>query len=171
MTELKTAKTKKKKYLLLLLCILLMSITIGYASLSQTLYINGTANANGSFGLKFTEANITESNGTDGSTVTISNNSDSLSINTNLEFPGAYNIVTAKIKNTGTVAAKLNSVNFTGTNDEDIDISYDHAVVGEIIQPDEIKDIVITVKWKETSQNPKTINFNATLDYVQATSN
>lgn len=163
------AKTRKKSYMLLFLLILLVSITVGYAAFAQTLYINGTASANGNFKLKFTNAVIAPNVGADGSSTSISANGDTLSIDMQLKYPGAGGVVTATIKNTGSIAAKLNAVNFTGINDPDIVVTFDNAIVDEVIQPDETKEIIITVRWAENSTVAKSLNFTATLDYVQAT--
>lgn len=166
------AKTKKKNYALLILLILLIGISVGYAAFAQVLTINGTANANGNFNLKFTKAEIDPSVGAEGSTTSISAAGENLSINMNLEYPGAGGIVTATITNTGSIAAKLKNVVFTGDDDPDITVDFDKAVVGEVITPGETKDILITVKWDEDSETAKKVlNFTATLEYEQSTTN
>ena len=167
------AKKKKKNHLLLLLLILLVSISVGYAAFAQTLFINGTATANGDFKLKFTDAKIEPNIGAEGSTTSISANGETLSIDMQLKYPGAGGKVTATITNTGSIAAKLNSINFTKDESEDIIIDFQKAVEGEIIEPQETKEVEITVKWAEnsTSTTAKPVKFNATLDYVQYTTN
>lgn len=165
------AKTKKKNSLLVVLFILLIAISVGYAAFAQTLYINGTANANGNFKLKFTDYKIDPNIGAEESTASISASGDTLSVDMQLKYPGAGGVVTATITNTGTIPAKLNGVNFTGTGDSDIIVTYDKAVVGEVIEPNGTTEVVITVKWAENSTNAKSINFTATLDYVQSTTN
>ena len=163
------AKTKKKNYALVVLLVLLIGISVGYAAFGQTLTINGTANANGNFKLAFTTATISPNVGAEGSTTSISANGDTLSINMNLNYPGAGGIVTATITNTGSIAAKLNGLTFEGLDDPDINVSFEGLKEGEVIEPKGTKDVKITVKWAENSTTAKTATFKATLDYVQST--
>lgn len=165
------AKTKKKNYALVVLFVLLIGISVGYAAFGQTLNINGTANANGNFKLAFTNATISPNVGAEGSTTSISANGDTLSINMDLDYPGAGGVVTATITNTGSIAAKLNNLNIEGINDPDINVSFSGLDLedGEVIEPNDTKDVKITVKWAENSTTAKTATFKATLDYVQST--
>ena len=165
------AKTKKKNYALVILFVLLIGISVGYAAFAQVLTINGTANANGNFKLAFTNAVIDPNVGAENSTAVISATGDSLSINMDLEYPGAGAVVTATITNTGSIAAKLKNVEFSRTEDPNISISFDKAVVNEVIQPGETKDVLITVKWNENSTTASKVNFTATLEYEQSTEN
>ena len=165
------AKTKKKNYALVILFVLLIGISVGYAAFAQVLTINGTANANGNFKLAFTNAVIDPNVGAEKSTAVISATGDSLSINMDLEYPGAGAVVTATITNTGSIAAKLKNVEFSRTEDPNISISFDKAVVDEVIKPGEKKDVLITVKWNENSTTASKVNFTATLEYEQSTEN
>lgn len=166
------AKTKKKNYLIILLFVLLISITVGYAAFSQTLTINGTATANGNFKLKFTNATIDDKVGvSNDSAASISANGDVLTIAMKLEYPGAGGIVNARITNSGSIPAELESIDFSGNDDQDIIISYNESELQGTIAPDEYKDVVITVRWNENSTEAKVLNFDATLNYVQSTTN
>ena len=167
------AKTKKKNYALVVLLVLLIGISVGYAAFGQTLNINGTANANGNFKLAFTSATISPNVGAEDSTTSISANGDTLSINMDLDYPGAGGVVNTTIKNTGSIAAKLNNLNIEGIDDPDIKVSFSGLNLedGEVIGPDETKDVTITVEWDENSTTAKTLNFKATLDYIQSTQN
>lgn len=165
------AKTKKKNYALVVLFVLLIGISVGYAAFGQTLRINGTANANGNFKLAFTSATISPNVGAEGSTTSISANGDTLSINMNLEYPGAGGVVNTTITNTGSIAAKLNGLKYEGINDPDINVSFSGVTEGEVIEPGETKEVTITVKWAENSTTAKTLDFKATLDYIQSTEN
>ena len=165
------AKTKKKNYALVILFVLLIGISVGYAAFAQVLTINGTANANGNFKLAFTNAVIDPNVGAEKSTAVISATGDSLSINMDLEYPGAGAVVTATITNTGSIDAELKNIVFTGNEDPDIQVAFDNAVLNEVIEPNGTKEVLITVKWNEESTTAKTLNFKATLEYVQSTEN
>ena len=166
------AKTKKKNGLFLLLLILLLSITVGYAAFAQTLYINGTANARGNFKLKFDEANLDSAVGADG-TVSINGEDDTLAITVNLDYPGANAVIKAKVKNSGSIPAQLKSIDIlSGDNDPDIKINYTLGEVGDVIQPNDTKDVYITVTWDEQSSvSDKFASFSAKLNYEQYTVN
>ena len=165
------AKTKKKNYALVILFVLLIGISVGYAAFAQQLQINGTANANGNFKLAFTNAEIKPNVGAEGSTAVPSATGDNLSINMNLQYPGAGAVVTATITNTGSIDAELKNIVFTGNEDPDIQVTFDNAVLNEVIEPNGTKEVLITVKWNEESTTAKTLNFKATLEYVQSTEN
>lgn len=165
------AKTKKKNYALVILFVLLIAISVGYAAFAQVLTINGTANANGNFKLDFTNATIDPNVGAEGSTAVISATGDNLSINMNLKYPGAGAVITTTITNTGSIAAKLKNVKFTGIDDPNITVLFNQAVIGEVIEPGSTKEILITVKWAENSTTATKLNFSATLDYEQSTTN
>ena len=165
------AKTKKKNYVLVVLFVLLIGISVGYAAFAQVLTINGTANANGNFKLAFTDAQIDPKVGAENSNTVISATGDTLSINMDLEYPGAGAVVTATITNTGSIDAELKNIVFTGNDDPDIQVTFDNAVLNEVIEPNGTKEVLITVKWNEESTTAKTLNFKATLEYVQSTTN
>ena len=161
------AKTKKKNYTLVILFVLLIGISVGYAAFAQTLTIIGTASANGNFRLEFTDAIIDPSYGAEGSTVTPSG--ESLKINMNLEYPGAGAVITATITNTGSIAAELEDIKLTGTEDKDILVSFDYPELKTVIEPGEKEQVLINVKWADDSKIAKEIPFTATLDYKQST--
>ena len=165
------AKTKKKNYALVILFVLLIGISVGYAAFAQVLTINGTANANGNFKLAFTDAKIDPKVGAENSSTVISATGDTLSINMDLDYPGAGAVVTATITNTGSIDAELKNIVFTGNEDPDIQGTFDNAVLNEVIEPNGTKEVLITVKWNEESTTAKTLNFKATLEYVQSTEN
>lgn len=161
----------KKKYLLAVLLILLLSVAVGYAALSQNLRIEGTATANGNFELVFQDSAIASSVGADGSTASISTDGRILSFNMNLRHPGAGGTITAKVKNTGDIDAKLNGITFSGNDDADITITPNGFVRGQVIKAGESIDVSIDVVWNSTSSTAKTISFTGTLVYEQATEN
>ena len=163
------AKTKKKNYALVVLFVLLIGISVGYAAFGQTLKINGTANANGNFKLAFTAATISPNVGAEGSTTSISANGDTLSIKMDLKYPGAGGVVNTTITNTGSIAAKLNGLKFDGIEDPNINVSFSGLTEGEVIEPNGTKEVEITVKWADNSTTAQSLDFQATLDYVQST--
>ena len=165
------AKTKKKNYTLVLLFVLLIGISVGYAAFAQTLTITGTATANGSFSLDFTNAEVISEVGASNVKATISEDAENLSIDMDLEYPGAGAVIKATITNNGSIAAKLKNISFTGNNDPDIKVSFEQDATEDPIEPNGTKEISITVKWDEGSTTAKKLNFMATLEYEQAAEN
>lgn len=163
------AKTKKKNYTLVLLFVLLIGISVGYAAFAQTLTITGTATANGNFKLEFSNAQVTESTGVKNASAIVSDTKDNLNISMDLDYPGAGATIKATITNTGSIASKLNDIEFTGIKDSDILVSFDTDAIDTVIDPGKTSEVVITVKWNNDSTTAKSLNFTAALNYVQST--
>lgn len=170
-------KSKKRNYVIVALLVLLLALAVGYAAFSDTLNISGTANAKGTFDMEFTSATIdtATAEGIDktNSTATISTDKNTVTVDVkDLAYPGAGTNVTVVAKNVGTVPAKLNGLNFTGIDDEDIEVTFPSGLAtGEKLQPNDTCTITFSVKWKTDSdlKTEKTVNFTATLDYEQDT--
>lgn len=170
-------KNKKRNYVIVVLVVLLLALAVGYAAFSDTLTISGTANAKGTFDMEFTSATIdtatAEGIDKDNSTATISADKNTVTVTVkDLAYPGAGTNVTVVAKNVGTIPAKLKTLNFTGLDDADIEVKFpDGLAVGEKIEPNGTCTITFSVKWKTDSdlKTEKTVNFNATLEYEQDT--
>ena len=159
-----------------------LAVAVGYALFSQTLTINGTATAKGSFDVQFTEVGTPTSVGytkaedetaelaaisADGKTLTITVNK--------LDYPGAYVEIPVTIKNKGTIPAKLKEIVQTGLNDETgpVKVSYSGIAASETpINTDETQSMKIKVEWLSTV-NDNTADGGATftikLNYEQIT--
>ena len=99
---------KKRNIIIGSLCSLLVFMGIGYAVLSQTLNISGTANMKGTWDIKITDISEASRTGkADPGTPTISTSGVSASFEANLWMPGdsiTYNIT---VKNNGNIDAAL----------------------------------------------------------------
>lgn len=170
-------KNKKRNYVIAVLVVLLLALAVGYAAFSDTLNITGTANAKGTFDMEFTSATIDTATAQGINTVTstaeVSADKNTVTVNiVDLAYPGAGTNVTVVVHNNGTVPAKLTGLNFTGIDDDDIEVSFPSGLaINEIVQPDATCTITFSVKWKTTSSltSEKSVNFSATLDYSQDT--
>ena len=148
---------------------LVLALTVGYALFSQSLNIGGTASADGKFQLTFYSVGTVKEVGSSGTTVTSSDEDKTLTITVpKLEYPGAYVQVPVVIKNTGTVDAKLLGITTEGLSNDDMEVTYTGLEQNDIINPDATRDIVITIKWKESSvTTASSLNFNIGLNYEQ----
>ena len=99
---------KKRNIIIGALCSLLIFMGIGYAVLSQTLNISGTANMKGTWDIKITDISEASRTGkADPGTPTISSSGVSASFEANLWMPGdsiTYNIT---VKNNGNIDMQL----------------------------------------------------------------
>lgn len=166
-------KNNKKKSLLVILFILLLAIAIGYAAFAQSLNINGTASASGNFKLQFIEPITIDPNiGATNSTYDLSSDGTTLSLNMQLEYPGAGGVVTATVKNTGSVPAILKKVTITGNDDPDINVEVITDDLNTEIPKDGTTTVRLVIKWNEASKvSRKDLSFSAKLDYEQNTEN
>lgn len=174
-------RKSSKKYVVVLLIALLFFVSIGYAALSDTLRITGTANLKGVFDLKFESASIADTT----SKSTATPNGKELVVVANLTYPGDGESITAVIKNESEVDAKVNGLRMTST--EFIKVT-DNTWNGDnvtVVFP-EMKDCVVpagetcsvtfTVAWDadaqetyQTDSNPHSVGFSVEIDYVQNT--
>ena len=170
-------KKTSKKMLIVAVIVLLLALAIGYAAFSDTLKISGTANAKGTFDLKFIEGTLDSHKGitADGSGVTISPDFNTATVKTlNLAYPGAGAQYTVKIQNVGTIPAKLKAITPVGLNDSDIKVTFPELTEGEkgeVIQPSGTCTITFTVEWDKTSKlvGEKEVEFSLQLEYEQDT--
>lgn len=169
---------KKRNIILIVVALLLLGIAIGYAALSQTLTINGTANIKSEWDVKIT--NITEGTLTNATTVgSVTHDDTSATFEVDLEKPGAIATYEVEVSNNGTIDAKLESVtDLTSKNAEepkDIKFEIDATTGDELAkrasEGNPTKKIyTVTVKWDENSAsipNVKTKTATIELKYVQ----
>lgn len=167
-------RRKSSSFFILILLFLVSGISIGYAALSESLQIIGTANANGKFDVEFISSKIIDAKGIDviGSKAQISEDKNTLTVDIkDMKYPGAGATVSCVVKNTGTVPAKLKNVNLIGNDDKDISVQFlDSAKIGQTLGINDMWTIKFVVKWNidSTIENKKAINFSISLDYEQA---
>ena len=177
----KNSNKKSRKYLIVLLIVFVLALAVGYAAFNDTLTITGTANANGTFDMKFTSATVDKTVGVDatGTTATISEDEDTVTVAVkDLAYPGAGAQFTVEIKNEGTIPAKVQSVTPTGIEGStNIKIKGLDAITAEhpTIQAGETCTLTFTVEWDKDSEAELTeeeksgISFNLDVEYVQDT--
>ena len=162
-------KLNKQNKIVVGMVALVLSLTVGYALFSQSLNIGGTASADGTFELVFDSIGTIVEKGSTGAEASNSQDKKTLTITVpNLEYPGAYVQIPAVIKNTGTVDAKLLGITTEGLSNDDMVVTYTGLEQNDIIKSEEVRDIVITIKWKEASvTTSSSLSFNIGLNYEQ----
>ena len=123
-------KQKNKKFIIIAVALLLL-ISIGYATISTTLTINGTASVSAtSWNVYFTNLQVTSGSVTPSVAPTIddgSTSTTSLSYTVTLDKPGDFYEFTVDVKNGGTINAKIadNGVSNTAlTTEQDVLANY-----------------------------------------------
>lgn len=105
-------KNKGKKYLsIVILLLLLVGITVGYATLSSNLNINGTSTVGvPDWDVHFENLSTTTGSVSPTTAPTISANKLSISYAVPLQVPGDFYEFTVDVKNAGTIPAKLSAL-------------------------------------------------------------
>lgn len=174
-------KSSTRSKLLIVAAVIVGLSSIAYAAFSQTLSINGTGTATGSWNVSIT--NITLS-GSDGATQNSAPayNATSANFDVGLAYPGAYAEYIVTVTNSGNIAAILDSMTDLTTKNAEVPTYITYTVSG--VTPgtttlgtqtgvDDTNTITVRVEWladtnPDTGANNSksaTINF----DYVQNT--
>ena len=165
---------KKQNIAIIGVIAFVLAISVGYALFSQTLTINGTATAKGSFDVQFATATIQKEVGSTGATATISEDKATLTVNVpKLEYPGAYVEIPVTVKNVGTIPAKLIEITETGlTTDASVKVSYTGLTELKDQQVDQngTQSFTIKVMWDaDSNKNSENVEFSIKLNYQQIT--
>ena len=169
---------KKRNIIIGSLCCLLIIMGIGYAVLSQTLNISGTANMRGTWDIKITDISEASRTGkADPGTPTISSSGVSASFEANLWMPGdsiTYNIT---VKNNGNIDAALKELVPSVENGVQQVKFSNNAVQGKVLRQKESYTFQVSVVFDEDAteipQDSKTNppKYTISLTFVQYTGN
>ena len=103
---------------------LILALTIGYAVFSQSLNIKGTAKAEGSLDIVFSEVGEISPHGTNTPTATITESGRKLELSEiTLDYPTAYVDIPVTIINNGTVDGVLESITVESLETDDIKVT------------------------------------------------
>ena len=169
---------KKRNIIIGSLCCLLIIMGIGYAVLSQTLNISGTANMRGTWDIKITDISEASRTGrADPGTPTISSSGVSASFEANLWMPGdsiTYNIT---VNNNGNIDAALKELVPSVENGVQQVKFSNNAVQGKVLRQSESYTFQVSVVFDENAteipQDSKTTppKYTISLTFVQYTGN
>lgn len=169
---------KKRNIIIGSLCCLLIIMGIGYAVLSQTLNISGTANMRGTWDIKITDISEASRTGrADPGTPTISSSGVSASFEANLWMPGdsiTYNIT---VNNNGNIDAALKELVPSVENGVQQVKFSNNAVQGKVLRQNESYTFQVSVVFDENAteipQDSKTTppKYTISLTFVQYTGN
>lgn len=163
---------KKQSFLVIIMIVFCLSASVGYALFSETININGTANAKGNFDVIFENAIVKTEVGSTGATATITEDKNVLTLEVpKLEYPGAYVEFNVDVKNAGNIPAVLKGITETGlTSNTEVKISYSGVAVDEVMAQSDKRTITIRVEWLSQSvTGVQDVEFSIKLDYEQIT--
>ena len=172
------------------LLVAVVGLSVAYAALSTTLQITGQATINSaSWNVQFAAGTGTPVGGATATTPTVTSTSIS-NLSVTLTKPGDSYSYTFNIQNTGSINAKLGTVNIgtiscTSENQEEAtatceDLEYSVTykdgtpfTVGDALDSQAVKEAVLTISYKDSADtvpaSPVTVNgLTATLIYDQA---
>ena len=162
---------KKRNIIIGSLCCLLVFMGIGYAILSQTLNISGTANMQGNWSVKITNMKLLEANKTGrAEEVSHSFTDTTATFTADLYMPGDSIEYEVTVENQGNIDDLLKSVTPTTTNASE-EIKFSHSEIDDTVLTAG-KKITFTMKvefLEDATSIPKVENvkYNLELIYVQ----
>ena len=176
-------KTNKRNNIVIVLIVLLLALAIGYAAFSSTLNLTGhVSSGSANWSIQFVSGALVNSNGTEDTThgTLTTNITKGVSTNDTMEvsgielaYPGDGALLQVKVKNFGTIPAKLSD--FTIDTDNDTDYTVTKAAGGpndeETLAAGETCIATFLVKWNADSVAESLSNktFTITYDYDQDT--
>ena len=172
-------KKTRKNSIVIALIVLLLALAVGYAAFSSELTIEGTANALGTWDVKFKSVALKDSEGQTANesygsatiTSTEGTKQDKITATINLAYPGDAVMLEATVTNAGNTPAKLTKPVIDGLTSSEITITPATVTNEERLEPGEECTIQYAIQWKPdstvTSIDEQT--FTITYEYNQDT--
>jgi len=163
-------RDKKVRFFVIGLIIFTFILTGVYALLAANLNITGTATGTGDFKIEF--SNFTVSDATR-ATASLNQDNTSLTISTNLSYPGDTVTIDFTIQNTGSLAAIVDNLIINENSTEDFTITINNLTNIEgttlAVGATTVGSIVVTWNASSVTGTPEDVDFNVIIDYIQAT--
>ena len=161
-----------KKFFILILVVAIIAMSAGYAALSQTLTINGTAKIDSSWDIKFT--NITEGTPVGGATniTAPTYTSTTATFDVSLISPGDSMTYEITVANEGSLDAVLDTIAVTESENAAIVYEITGVEEGDELAADTTATVTVKVSYDASIETqPDTLSKTLTveLNYVQKT--
>ena len=158
---------RRTKKILFFTLVIFLSCGIGYALLSDTITIGGTATTTGTFDVNIINAVVETEVGNTNSTIVISSDKKSITVDVPaLQYPGAYTTFALTIKNEGNINAKLIDIVEKSMGDSNILVSYNDINENSILTPNQTLTFYVKVEWKSTSVSASVSGANIDIDFI-----
>lgn len=169
-------KKTKSRSVIIALIVVLLALAIGYAAFSSNLTINGTVTANGDWDVKFQSTALKTTGGVTadtkyGSATVGGTNSETITANVTLAYPGDGVILEAVVVNEGNVPAKLTNIQVSDPTDADIVITEAAPAKNEVLEPGNTCTAQFFIQWDPDSTKTQIDEqtFTVTYEYTQDT--
>lgn len=161
---------RNNRRFILAMLLLALFLTGAYALFAANLDIRGTATGTADFRIEFSNHEVSNN---DKATVTLNDTNTVMNITADLLYPGDNVTIDFTIRNMGTLSALVNNLVINENTTEDITININglNNIIDTVLDVGETTtgSIVITWNTSSTNQNPDQVNFDVTIDYLQAT--
>lgn len=161
-----------KKFFILILVVAIIAMSAGYAALSQTLTINGTAKIDSSWDIKFT--NITDGTAVGGATNVSAPEytGTTATFDVSLTSPGDSMTYEITVTNAGTLDAVLDSIDITSSENDAIIYEVTGVQQGTELAASTTNTVTVKVTYNPAVETQPTVlnkTLKVTLEYVQKT--
>ena len=166
----KERKRKQKNLIIGGLIAIVFLLSVGYAAFATSLNINGTAKTTSKWDVEIIDVQATTSGGATSKTAT--HTDLSATIAAELTEPGDKVTYQIKVKNKGTLNAKLETVTMTDSNNEAIIFTKKGIEQGSVLEINEEATLTVTIEYNpEVTEQPSSLTASTTItfNYVQST--
>lgn len=147
---------RKKKLLLILIIFVCCFVAAGYFVLVQGLIVEGKIRLySPKLDVQFKEIKTIQTVGGAKNYKLPELQKYNITFFAELESPGDYVQYKIKIKNVGNVDAKLTDINFIPEFDNKITYEFSGLMIGEILKPNEVRYVVLKVKYENQLDTKK----------------
>ncbi len=166
----KSNKKRDPKLLIYVLLIVVVFLVSGYAILSQTIALSGTASADADFSILWENPVVSSSNRVSMDVPTLSSGNTVLNFNPVLQQPGSSVTVTVNVKNNGNLPAVITNITTTDPVVSDIIVTYSPSFsIDQTLAPGASIPVDITVQYNPAVTETQAIseNFGIVVEYSQ----
>ena len=171
-TRSKTGNKRRFYYIFGVLAICaFMSFGIGYALITDTLDVNGTAQITSTWKVLFTKAVENEMNGATTVSQPVITGGTSLKLGVELDEPGSQAIYDVTVANQGTIDAKVTGITFNDGEPSDLVLEVSDFYTGFVLKAGETKTFQVVATWDADApvSDEMDKNVEVDIDFTQDT--
>ena len=164
-TRSKTGNKRRFYYIFGVLAICaFMSFGIGYALITDTLDVNGTAQITSTWKVLFTKAVENEMNGATTVSQPVITGGTSLKLGVELDEPGSQAIYDVTVANQGTIDAKVTGITFNDGEPSDLVLEVSDFYTGFVLKAGETKTFQVVATWDANAPASDEMDKNVEVD-------
>ena len=164
-TRSKTGNKRRFYYIFGVLAICtFMSFGIGYALITDTLDVNGTAQITSTWKVLFTKAVENEMNGATTVSRPVITGGTSLKLGVELDEPGSQAIYDVTVANQGTIDAKVTGITFNDGEPSDLVLEVSDFYTGFVLKAGETKTFQVVATWDADAPASDEMDKNVEVD-------